>query len=151
MRKKAFLVVGHSNWGKSWTLRKLTNDNVRQTRISINEQGFFIRRISNDDNPDSLLKFAQKGIHNKGNNVILTFCPNFEKKESKEILELLNPHFELHFFVIKYQQHPKKDGVVSDTEIKELRKYSDKSEIYSKKDLPKNIADDFQKFIQANL
>ncbi len=151
MSKKAFLIVGHSNRGKSWTIRSLIEGHSHKNRFTLDNHELFVRRMSNDDNEDSLLRFVKKGIRNKPGDVILTFCPRFERDETKEILDLLKLDFELHFFVLQYQQHPKKDGVISDAEIESLKKYGAKLEIFSKKDLPDNIAAKFEKFVKENL
>ncbi len=54
---KIAFVVGHANWGKSKTLSALTNGNYRLRRTTIAEDEFFIRRMSNDDQPKGYIKF----------------------------------------------------------------------------------------------
>ena len=44
---KAFIIVGHSNWGKSRTLRQLTGSR-RRAWIEINDIWIFVSQISND-------------------------------------------------------------------------------------------------------
>ena len=46
---KAFLVIGYANWGKSRTLKELTNGNVHVRNMLIGGKRFLIRRMSNDD------------------------------------------------------------------------------------------------------
>ena len=48
-KPQAFLVVGHSNWGKSQTIRALTGG--RRGWVRILGRDFFVRLMSNDDPP----------------------------------------------------------------------------------------------------
>lgn len=122
MKKKAFFVVGHSNWGKSHTLRHLTGGNVRKRRVELEGEVFYIRRMSNDDDETKLLEFVTNEINKKGNHAIIAFCPVFEAgRQSKEILEILKKDFDLYFFVIKHEF--KGDRVVTTQEIEILTQY----------------------------
>jgi hypothetical protein len=49
MQPKIVFVVGHERWGKSKTLRSLTNGNIHRRRIIISGTEFYVRRMSNDD------------------------------------------------------------------------------------------------------
>ncbi|MDZ7817093.1 MAG: hypothetical protein U5K55_00130 [Aliarcobacter sp.] len=55
---KIVFVVGHENWGKSKTLKSLTNGSRYIKNYSINNINWFIRRnLSNDDYPDKYYDF----------------------------------------------------------------------------------------------
>ena len=74
----AFLVVGHENWGKSKTLRAMTNDNFHKRYKEVAGTIFFIRRMSDDDRSDEYKVFVN-GLDQKYNkNIILAFCPNMD-------------------------------------------------------------------------
>jgi len=87
---KAFVVVGHSNWGKSRTLRQLTGSK-RKAWIQIKDFRIFIRRMSNDDIAKDLKEFLEKIDPNFKRIIIITLCPNFDDpdRRTKEILNLL--------------------------------------------------------------
>ena len=91
---KAFIVVGHRHWGKSSTLKALTNGNVHDDSIEIDGRSFFIRRMSNDDDSEGLVEFA-KGLKPKIDLLLMTLCPAFDKPErmTNEVLELLHAQF----------------------------------------------------------
>ena len=46
---KAFIMVGHSSWGKSKTLNALTSNSYSIRFINICGFNIFIKRMSNDD------------------------------------------------------------------------------------------------------
>lgn len=149
MKKKAFFVVGHSNWGKSFTLRKLTNDSPRIRRVTLAGNIFYIRRMSNDDHEEKLLEFVTNEINKKGNHAIIAFCPVFEAgRKSKEVLEILKKDFDLHFFVIKHEF--KGERVVTNEEIEVLRQYGE-CEVLNEKIESDLRAEKFTKFILANM
>jgi len=64
MKKKAFAVVGHSNWGKSYTLRALTDNTPQYRWWEIKGELFNIKRMSNDDDTEGLLEFVEGIDHN---------------------------------------------------------------------------------------
>src|SRR5687768_10529410 len=101
----AFLVVGHSNWGKSQTLRVLTDDDYKKRRMTIDGTQFFVRKMSNDDDRDGhppFLDFAHALRPASKPHVIAAFCPTFGENESgHEILDTLRKRYELFFFVLK--------------------------------------------------
>ncbi|MGD0090813.1 MAG: hypothetical protein ABSE73_12910 [Planctomycetota bacterium] len=124
----AFVVVGHSNWGKSWTLKALTGGSWHRKRVRIKGHDFFIRRMSNDDDPkppneadrQSLLDFARK---EKGfRPVILALCPAFQEEKTAQLLDVLREKFTLKFWVMK-KKFGESDKVVTCEEIGKLRTY----------------------------
>lgn len=78
--KKAFLLVGHSNWGKSETLYQLAENNRRKKYYLISGEWFIIRRMSNDDNEESLERFIDSA-DKYGHHLIIAFCPTFRPGE----------------------------------------------------------------------
>lgn len=117
---KAFIVVGHSNWGKSRTLRQLTGSK-RRSWIQLKDVWIFIRRMSNDDIAEDLLKFLEKIVPEEKNVIIITLCPNFADPERKtnEIIRILNDKYTPFFFVLKNRYS--NDAVVSEEEISTLK------------------------------
>jgi len=56
---KAFLVVGHKHWGNLQPLKPLTDGNsIPAHRENWVKLFFFVRRMSNDDVPDSLIELV---------------------------------------------------------------------------------------------
>jgi hypothetical protein len=60
MNPQAFFVVGHSNWGKSSTLKALAAP-PQVRKVVVGGRTFFIRRMSNDDRPNDWVAFI-KGL-----------------------------------------------------------------------------------------
>jgi hypothetical protein len=100
MKPKAFFVVGHANWGKSRTLRALTGGLHRN--ISIGPRTFFIRRTSNDDDPQTWEEAINQLDPNTTPYVILTVCPT---QEALPVLRILRERFTLYFWVIRHSYH----------------------------------------------
>ena len=149
MKKKAFFFFFYSNWGKSCTLRKLTNNSPRIRRVTLAGNVFYIRRMSNDDHETKLLEFVTNEINKKGNHAIIAFCPVFEAgRKSKEVLEILKKDFDLYFFVIKHEY--KGSRVVANEEIEVLMQYG-KCEVLNEKIESDLRAERFTKFILANM
>lgn len=146
---KAYLIVGHSNWGKSKTLKQLTSNSRRVRYFSISGEDFFIRRMSNDDFEKKLLKFVTDATKYK-RNLIIAFCPAFDKsRESKKILDILSKDFTLFFFVLKHKFGS--DLTISKNEIDVLRKYGDVSVFNKRNEEDKIRALSFEKYITKNL
>jgi GTP-binding protein EngB required for normal cell division len=149
--KKAFILVGHSNWGKSRTLKCLTGNSRYVKKIPIAGITFFIRRMSNDDDGQSLLDFVSK-IDQP--NIIMTLCPNFQENEKTiDILSTLTSNnYYLFFFVLKYKYDQSQK--ISQEEIEELKNYSDSNfiEIFNDKNSPDYLrANEFRRFIEKHL
>ena len=105
-KPKVFFVVGHSNWGKSKTLRALTNGNHRVRRTSISGIEYFIRRMSNDDLPESFIKRMTTFRPAIWPNIIAALCPNFDdpEKQTAEVLKSLQDKgYKLFFWVLQKQ------------------------------------------------
>ena len=130
---KIIFVVGHSNWGKSKTLKCLTNDSRYVKTYTINDINWFIRRMSNDDYSKSYCNFMKNLNAEINPNVIAAFCPNFEEKRNEETIEILNSlknkGYNLYFWVIEHQFVTKKKMYSSF--IDKIKNFGE-VEIYSK-------------------
>ena len=105
-QQKIAFVVGHSNWGKSSTLRALTGGSHRIRRTRIKDVEFFIRRMSNDDLPKSFIDRMKSLDPRAWPCVIAALCPDFENKAvpTEAILKSLQRKgYELFFWVIRHQ------------------------------------------------
>ena len=130
---KIVFVVGHSNWGKSKTLKCLTDDSRYVKTYTINDINWFIRRMSNDDYSESYCNFI-KNLNTEINpNVIAAFCPNFEEERNEETIKILNSlkikGYDLYFWVIEHQFSTK--NKMDSFFIDKLKDFG-KVEIYSK-------------------
>ena len=72
-KNQAFLVVGHRHWGKSTTLRALTNG--QRGWLVLEGKRFFVRLMSNDNVPDSYEDFISALDPAKKPLVIMAYCP----------------------------------------------------------------------------
>ena len=124
----AFILVGHSNWGKSQTLKLLTDNNPYIRYWEINGKKFFIRRMSNDDEAEGLLNFVRKLNPTKKPLLVLTLCPDFTnyKKRTLDILNVLHQNYRLFIYVLKYPSNPKRQSAkISDEEIEQIRSHGE--------------------------
>lgn len=152
--KRAIFLVGHSNWGKSATLKYLLgNGNAigsRQAWLKIKGIDLFIRRMSNDDNAGLLKKFASKVDENEKENIIVAFCPDFDDpdKHSSEILNIFSSKYDqLYFFVLESNWDGSDQVALSEINI--LRQYGN-VKIESNTDY-KIRAREFRKYISQIL
>ncbi len=145
--KKVAFIVGHANWGKSSTLRALTNDNWRLRKTTIKGFEFFIRRMSNDDQPAGYIKFMTTINPEAKPYLIAALCPQFEKPEAGTELilkALLRKGYKLFFWVIEHQYGT--NEVISTKEIQALRKYGN-VEVFSKKSEALARSKNFKQFV----
>jgi hypothetical protein len=148
--KKAFLLVGHENFGKSRTLVELT-ESKNSLRTSIGNKDFALKRKSNDDIGEELLNYVKDILKNKDYEYLLAcFCPNFtdSNKCSMKILETLKKECELYSFVLMKQFGRNK--FVSQDEIESLKKYSNVLR-YSASEDARERADALAKYIKKNI
>ncbi len=146
---KIVFVVGHAHWGKSQTLRALTNDDFRVRKIGIGGEEFFIRRMSNDDQPEGYIKFMQSVYPATKPNLIATLCPNFHNPDAatESILSTLRANgYKMFFWVIEHQYG--NVGAVTAKEISRLRKFG-KVEIFSRKFEATARAKNFKRFVSS--
>jgi hypothetical protein len=146
--KKAFLMVGHSNWGKSETLAHLTKHNRKKKYVEISGEWFFIRRMSNDDNEEKLMTFIESA-HKYNCHLIIAFCPTFQAGEKgHKMLTVLSKDFEIHPFVLMHEYSGTR--VIERDEIVELEKYGKcKKYIEQGESTARSIA--FKKYINSKL
>jgi|SRR5271166_2199325 len=124
MQRTCVFVVGHEDWGKSLTLRALTKGNKHQRRTTINEEEFYIRRMSNDDQPGSYVLFIKSLDTSRHPRVIAALCPNFERTDAQTafiLRTLQQKRYQLFFWVIKHQYRTSE--IVTADEISRLREF----------------------------
>ncbi len=148
---KAFLVVGHKQWGKSTTLKVLTDGNRNVHTWTIDSVQFFIRRMSNDDVPRSLQDFVNSLDPDAKPRVIATLCPTFYDKKALpvllDILATLKRKYELFFFVLRHKcNNPKK--TIPDDEIDRLEHYGTVEVFVPEGAEPSVIARAFKKLVR---
>lgn len=151
LKPRIFFVVGHEEWGKSETLRALTDGNCHKKRITISGTVFFVRHMSNDDQPESYINLMKSIDPLNKPFIIAALCPDFERKNAKteSILSILRSKgYELFFWVIEYKFG--KSEIVSPKEIQCLRKIG-KVEVFSNKDEAAVRSKSFKQFILDNV
>jgi hypothetical protein len=112
MKGKAFLVVGHTRWGKSSTLKALTDDRP-VWYWKFQEKTFFVKRMSNDDGIDQWRDAVSPSRPEKHPLLVVAMCPN---EDAVETLEGLSCDYDLNFWVIRHQFAG--NGVVTDDQLK---------------------------------
>ena len=117
---KAFVVVGHSHWGKSRTIRSLTGS-THIGWFELDDLTIFIRRMSNDDKPDSLVDFLKKIDPGLKPIIIIALCPNFDdrNRKTKGILRLVGKKYVPYFFVLR-QRYSRRCGKTEEVTHKEI-------------------------------
>lgn len=151
---KAFLVVGHKDWGKSSTLRALTDGSRYPRTWIIKSIMFFIRRMSNDDFPASLIELAKRLDPEVTPNVIATLCPTFNDKKALpallETLNILKRKYKLFFFVLRHKcSNP--DLTIPDDETDKLERYGTVDVFQPERAKSEAIARAFQTFIEEHV
>lgn len=151
MKGKAFVLVGHENWGKSQTLKSLTDGNRYVKRIDIIGRELLIRRMSNDDKPESLVQFVKNLDPQQHTYLILTLCPNFHNpsRNTVNILSELAEKYELYFWVLKFKYAA--NQTVSDDEIRRLEDYGEVEVFASKQPQSVERAKEFKSFIKKRI
>jgi len=151
-RGKAFFVVGHKQWGKSTTLKALTENRLYHV-WEVNSLRFVIKRMSNDDEPRGLKKFVEELDSNIEPRVIAALCPTFNDKKSLplllETLAILKRKYELFFFVLRHKcSNP--DVTVPDDEIDKLERYGRVKQFLPEGAKAEKIARAFKNFISQH-
>lgn len=115
---KAFAVVGHKHWGKSKTLKALSNGNNHAHKQVIKGHEFFIRRMSNDDRPLSFFDLLSGLDPARWPYVIAALCPTFTDKRQRAVLiqtlTSFRRRYKLFFFVLRTDYHKKKRRITDD-------------------------------------
>jgi hypothetical protein len=148
---EAFLVVGHKNWGKSATLKALTDDCRYYRSWSVGDVEFFVRRMSNDDKPKDFLDLVTGLDPAITPNVIATLCPTFNDKKLLplllQILGTLKRKYELFFFVLQHQGM-RPANTIPDDEIDKLQRYGTVKVFHPQGAAPKKIARAFEAYVK---
>jgi hypothetical protein len=123
-KSKVVFVVGHSNWGKSQTLRALTNGNYRVRRTTISGVEYFVRRMSNDDLPESFIEWMVAVNPERWPNILAALCPDFEASEKKTavVLQALRDKGYKLFFWVLHKKFGTSEFIKS-SEISRLRAF----------------------------
>jgi len=151
MKNKAFILVGHSNWGKSETIYSLKDDDRKKQHVIIKKAWILVRSRSNDDIKHELLIMIKKIVKMDYKVIIILLCPRFDKKDTRNTLKILNElikKYSLYFFVLE-----KKYGIdktIRRTEIGKLKRYGRVKVLKGENE--RNIrAKEFKKYITENL
>lgn len=154
---KAFVVVGHSHWGKSYTLNALTRKyggGWYKRSVTIKQEKIPVKKMSNDDKPaEDLMGFIREKVDSRAQAIIIPFCPNFfagRREETEKILNALRTAYEVFFMILKKAQGDGDTREIQDDEVTELGHYG-KVEIVSEK-LDKDMrAERFRSFVEKFL
>ena len=152
-KNKAIVVVGHSDWGKSKTLKALTGGNIHKVRVNIKGYDICIKRMSNDDEPEKekLLNYLQEIDPNIKPIILITLCPDFDdsSKKTNKILKLLsNKYNNIFFWVLKRKYGSIEE--VSNDEIQMLKSFG-KVSVFSDKAEASDRALELERFIKSVL
>lgn len=140
MSGKIFFVVGHSNWGKSKTLKALTTHH--QVRyFQIGGVDFFIRRMSNDDYLGEWAELVKGLRPSERPYVIVALCPN---DDALKLLEQLRSRYELFFWVLRHSYQD--DRSISRKEEASLRTLGT-VEVFEERLSAERRAAQFKKFV----
>jgi hypothetical protein len=116
--KKAFLLTGHRNWGKSQTLND-PNFAGKNLHVIINGFKVKIKKSSNGDDPDGVLDFIEKN-KNEQFLIIAFCCDNDPSYKGQDIIKKLKSYgYNLYAFVLEHQYPPPQD-VIPRSEIQTL-------------------------------
>jgi hypothetical protein len=141
---QAFLVVGHSQWGKSKTLWALTNDH--RGWVTLDGKQFFVRLMSNNDVPDSYDKFINSLNPTKKPLVIAAYCP---EKSPYPLITTLAKKYNVLIWILEHNYAD--TASITSTEIQNLRQFGN-VECYSlRRSEAVARASALVQFIQANV
>ena len=158
MKKKVFIYVGHSNWGKSKALKVLTGGSSHQKVIKISGQIVRVRKMSNDDDGKKLLAWVKNIPRINYQKFIIAFCPKptplieeptLEQNNSLDILLELQKTNELFFFIQK-EQYNNPTQQISQDEINWMSTFGIVNILLGHKDDSIRAAE-FEKFIKLNI
>lgn len=113
--KKAFLITGFNNWGKSSIINDIFNKKVYRKHNDHVLEGtykFSVQEHSNDDwGIDALIRHTQQRIDfspNQGQNLIVAFCPTKEElNDSRQLLLHTLKNYKIYLILIvhKWDNH----------------------------------------------
>lgn len=153
-RGKAFAVVGHKHWGKSKTLKALTDGDIYQRKCMIKAKKFLVRRMSNDDRPQSFYDLLNDLSPDQWQYVILALCPTLTDKRQRALLiptlQSFRKRYQLFFFVLRtdYYKHTRH---ITDDEIDLLNRFGTVKVFLDPKANPTRRARAFKRFVAKNV
>ena len=158
MRKKVFIYVGHSNWGKSMALKMITGGSSRIKTANISGHIVRVRKMSNDDDGKGLLDWVTDIPRINYQRFIIAFCPNFpptsgeatkEQNRGLDILLELQKTNDLFFFVQR-EQFNNPTNLISQDEINWMSNYGI-VQILSGQNPNATRATEFENFIKLHI
>jgi|SRR5216684_7528196 len=158
-KRKAFLVVGHRHWGKSVTLKTLTDG---RRSMELDGRTLSVRRMSNDDidndYPEKFWRFVRdlSDLY-----AVFAFCPKFDsdtrfvrhKLDALTIIKKLAENYELFYWVIKHSQNPhrRRPREIDAATLESLQKYGSVETFEERDAKPEELADGLRRFIKKSL
>jgi hypothetical protein len=153
-RGKAFAVVGHKHWGKSKTLKALTDGDVYQRKYTIKAKQFLVRRMSNDDRPQSFYDLLKNLSPDRSPYVIMALCPTLTDKRQRalliRLLQSFRTRYQLFFFVLRTDYY-KRTRRITDDEIDLLTRFGTVKVFLDPKANPTRRAEAFKRFVAKNV
>lgn len=158
MKKKVFIYVGHSNWGKSMALKMLTGGSSHKKIANISGHIVRVRKMSNDDYSQKLLDWVIDIPRINYQRFIIAFCPNFPPAMGKPTIEQnigLDIILELQktnelFFFIQKEEFNAPTHQISQDEINWMSNYGI-VQILSGQNPNTIRASEFEKFIKVHI
>jgi hypothetical protein len=106
MKPKMIFVVGHTDWGKSETLRYLVGDSRHLSRVVWESIPLYVRHMSNDDVPEVFYNFIEEADPVWKPCVVAPLCPNLPEAEprlQRTLDSLKSKGYSLYFWVMVHQ------------------------------------------------
>jgi hypothetical protein len=150
-KKQAFLLVGHANWGKSYTLKALTGSSWKHWIIlqgTTAKHQVFVRHMSNSDDPKSFLKFIQTCTYDK---VLMAFSSH--TANAPQLLQIIQARYDIYCFVLMHSCS-KSAQIIPQNEITMLSQYSVSGKVFQYTAIqaaPPARAAALKQFIKQNL
>lgn len=156
--KKVFIYVGHSNWGKSRTLKVITGGSSQQRTAQIAGHTVKVRKMSNDDIETALLEWVRTLPHLQHNRFIMAFCPHVYPQNGNpttsqqialDILIELQKTNDLYFFV-QQEQYGHGQNTITQNEILWMQNFG-VLEVFKGQAEATQRAQSFLNFIQKHI
>jgi hypothetical protein len=144
-KKKAFLLVTHSEEVKSSFLKELAEGNKYKKSVKINQVKIFLRR----ETKYTQEKFFDSIAETENDFLITTFSPDFNggSDRAKYALTILKRKYSLFFFILKQERRFLK--MITDAEVSVLKSYGQIQ--ISNSHSAAEQAIEFKKFIEKSL
>lgn len=128
MPGKIVFVCGHSNWGKSMTLRPLTGGTHQGRWADVGDPPFRVQKMSNDDVRDDSddQYFDRMDVYTPDvtPRLIATLCPRLDDPRIPRLMrDLQRRGYRLYFWVLERQFSG--PGVITADELDRLRTFGD--------------------------